>query len=279
MHSSRNANRISARFAKDTHSVRETAMRLGSVNYETKGKIAILTLDEPGKLNALSTGIREGILDGLKKVDADDNVRVAIITGNGDKAFCAGADISGFNFDPDKVRKFMIEALAVLAAPENCRKPVISAVNGIAFGGGFELAIASDFIIASDRARFAVPEIKLGLLPGFAIVRLHDMVGRAKAKEMSILGDPISADEAFRLGLVLRVVPHGDLLTDALAFAERIASKPKLAVQMAKSFYNRGLGGDEIRHAIDGFPLLFMHRDAQEGIAAFLEKREPKFES
>jgi len=105
------------------------------------------------------------------------------------------------------------------------------------------------------------------------------MVGRAKAKEMSILGDPISADEAFRLGLVLRVVPHGDLLTDALAFAERIASKPKLAVQMAKSFYNRGLGGDEIRHAIDGFPLLFMHRDAQEGIAAFLEKREPKFES
>lgn len=148
-------------------------------------------------------------------MDADDNVRVAIITGNGDKAFCAGADISGFNFDPDKVRKFMIEALAVLAAPENCRKPVISAVNGIAFGGGFELAIASDFIIASDRARFAVPEIKLGLLPGFAIVRLHDMVGRAKAKEMSILGDPISADEAFRLGLVLRVVPHGDLLTDA----------------------------------------------------------------
>ncbi|MGL1562971.1 enoyl-CoA hydratase/isomerase family protein, partial [Vibrio parahaemolyticus] len=87
-----------------------------------KGKIAILTLDEPGKLNALSTGIREGILDGLKKVDADDNVRVAIITGNGDKAFCAGADISSFNFDPDKVRKFMIEALAVLAAPENCRK-------------------------------------------------------------------------------------------------------------------------------------------------------------
>ncbi len=254
-------------------------MRLGSVNYETKGKIAILTLDEPGKLNALSTGIREGILDGLKKVDEDDNVRVAIITGNGDKAFCAGADISGFNFDPDKVRRFMIEALAVLAAPENCRKPVISAVNGIAFGGGFELAIASDFIIASDRARFAVPEIKLGLLPGFAIVRLHDIVGRAKAKEMSILGDPISAEEAYRLGLVLRVIPHGDLLTAAVEFAERIASKPKLAVQMAKSFYNRGLGGDEMRHAIDGFPLLFMHRDAQEGIAAFLEKREPKFES
>lgn len=252
-------------------------MRLGSVNYEAKGRIAILTLDEPGKLNALSTNIREGILAGLKKADEDDNIRVAIITGSGDKAFCAGADIGGFDFDPHNVRTFMIEAMEVLAAPENARKPVISAVNGIAFGGGFELAIASDFIIASDRARFAVPEIKLGLLPGFAIVRLHDMVGRAKAKEMSILGDSVSADEALHLGLVLRVVPHEKLLAESLEFAERLASKPRLAVQMAKSFYNRGLGGDEMRHAIDGFPLLFMHEDAREGIAAFREKREPKF--
>jgi enoyl-CoA hydratase/carnithine racemase len=238
-------------------------MRLGSVNYETRGKVAILTLDEPGKLNALSAGIRTGILEGLKKADADDAIRVAIITGSGDKAFCAGADISGFDFDPEKARSFLIAALEVLAAPENTRKPVISAVKGIAYGSGFELAIASDFIIASDRARFAVPEIKLGLLPGFAIVRLQDMVGRAKAKKLSILGEPISAEEACRLGLVLRAVPHDSVLAEAVAFAERIASKPRLAVQMAKSFYNRGLGGDEMRHAIDGFPLLFMHEDAR----------------
>ena len=147
-------------------------MRLGSVNYETKGRIAILTLDEPAKLNALSPGIREGIVEGLKRVDADHDIRVAIITGSGEKAFCAGADISGFQFDPEAVRNFMSVALAVLAAPETCGKPVISAVNGLAYGGGFEVAIASDFIIASDRAQFAVPEIKLGLLPGFAIVRL-----------------------------------------------------------------------------------------------------------
>lgn len=252
-------------------------MRLGSVNYETKGNVAILTLDEPSKLNALTTGIREGILEGLKRADADDAVRVAIITGSGDKAFCAGADIGSFDFDPEKARRFLAAALDVLAAPEHCGKPVISAVNGIAYGGGFELAIASDFIIASDRARFAVPEIQLGLLPGFAIVRLHDIVGRAKAKEMSMLGDPISADEACRLGLVLRVVPHETLLAAALEFSERIASKPRLAVAMAKSFYNRGLGGDEMRHAIDGFPLLFMHEDAREGITAFREKRKPKF--
>lgn len=254
-----------------------SAMRFGSVNYETRGKIAILTLDEPTKLNALSLGIRSGILEGLKKADTDPAIRVVIITGSGDKAFCAGADISGFDFDPENARNFMIGVLEVLAAPENTRKPVISAVNGIAYGGGFELAMASDFIIASDRARFAVPEIRLGLLPGFAVVRLQGIVGRAKAKELSILGDPISAEEACRLGLVLRVAPHDSVLADAMAFAERIASKPRLAVQMAKSFYNRGLGGDEMRHAIDGFPLLFMHEDAREGVAAFREKREPRF--
>jgi enoyl-CoA hydratase/carnithine racemase len=251
-------------------------MRLGSVNYETKGKVAILTLDEPHKLNALSAGIRQGILEGLRKADADDAIRVAILIGSGDKAFCAGADIGEFDFDPEKARSFLIAAIEVLAVPENTRKPVICAVNGIAYGGGFELAIASDFIIASDRARFAVPEIKLGLLPGFAIVRLQDIVGRAKAKEMSMLGEPLSAEEACRLGVVLRVVRHADVLAEALAFAERIASQPRLAVRMAKSFYNRGLGGDDIRPAIDGFPL-FMHEDAREGIAAFREKRQPKF--
>jgi enoyl-CoA hydratase/carnithine racemase len=252
-------------------------MRLGSVNYEARGKVAILTLDEPAKLNALSTGIRSGILEGRKKADTDEARRGVIITGSGDKAFCAGADIGDFDFDPEKARGFLIAALEVLAAPENTRKPVISAVNGIAYGGGFELAMASDFIIASDRARFAVPEIKLGLLPGFAIVRLADIVGRAKAKELSMLGDPISAEEACRLGLVLRVVAHESVLAEAIAFAERIASKPRLAVQLAKSFYNRGLGGEEMRHAIDGLPLLFMHADAREGVAAFREKREPKF--
>jgi enoyl-CoA hydratase len=252
-------------------------MRLGSVNYETRGRVAILTLDEPKKLNALTAGICEGILAGLKKADEDDDIRVVVITGSGEKAFCAGADITSMTFEPEKARDFLIKALDVLQAPERTTKPVIAAVNGIAYGGGFEISIACDFIIASDRARFAVPEIKLGLLPGFAIVRLQDIVGRAKAKELSIMGDPIPAEEACRLGLVLRVVPHEQLLAEAMAFADRIAAKPRLAVRMAKSFYNRGIGGDEMRHAIDGFPLLFTHEDAHEGINAFREKREPKF--
>jgi len=167
--------------------------------------------------------------------------------------------------------------MEVLSSPERTRKPVISAVNGIAYGGGFELAIASDFLIAAESARFAVPEIKLGLLPGFAIVRLQHIVGRAKAKEMSILGDPLDAAEACRLGIVLRVVSDDVLIREALAFAERISAQPRLAVEMAKSFYNRGLGGDEMRHAIDGFPFLLMHADAREGVKAFLEKRKPRF--
>jgi enoyl-CoA hydratase len=252
-------------------------MRLGSVNYEVRGRVAILTLDEPQKLNALTAGIRDGILSGLKKADQDEAVRVAAITGGSGKAFCAGADIAAMTFDPEKARAFLIEALDVLQAPERTRKPVIAAVNGIAFGGGFELAIASDFVIASERARFAVPEIKLGLLPGFAVVRLQDIVGRAKAKEMSILGDPISSDEALRLGLVLRVVPHDQLLAETLSFAERIAARPRLAVELGKSFYNRGLGSDEMRYAIDGVSILFTHDDAREGVSAFREKREPKF--
>ncbi|MGY3482842.1 enoyl-CoA hydratase/carnithine racemase [Bradyrhizobium sp. USDA 4011] len=202
---------------------------------------------------------------------------VSIITGAGGKAFCAGADIGNFDFAPEKARAFFIDAMEVLTAPERALKPVIAAVNGIAYGGGFELAIASDFIFAAESARFAVPEIKLGLLPGFAIVRLNDIVGRAKAKEMSMLGDPLTAAEAGRLGIVSHVSPDDGLLDDALAFAERLASQPQLAVRMAKSFYNRGLGGDEMRHAIDGFPFLLTHADAREGIAAFREKREPQF--
>jgi enoyl-CoA hydratase/carnithine racemase len=252
-------------------------MRLGSVNYEVRGSVAILTLDEPDKLNALTIGIRAGIVDGLKRADEDEAIRAIILTGGGGKAFCAGADIGNFDFEPEKARAFFVAAMEVLSAPERTRKPVIAAVNGIAYGGGFELAIASDFIIAAESARFAVPEIKLGLLPGFAIVRLQDIVGRAKAKEMSILGDPLNAAEACRLGIALRVVSDDILIREALAFADRISAQPRLAVEMAKSFYNRGLGSDEMRHAIDGFPFLLMHADAREGINAFLEKRKPRF--
>lgn len=252
-------------------------MRIGSVEFEKKGRIAIITLDEPSKLNALSAGIRQGVLESLAKIEADDDIRVGIITGRGDKAFCAGADISGFPVTPEQVRAFIAEVVTFLESPERCRKPLIAAVNGMAFGGGFELAIACDFILASERAKFGVPEIHLGLLPGFAVVRLHDIVGRPKAKELSMLGEPIDAAEACRLGLALRTVPHEKLLEEALVLAEKIAARPRMAVEMAKSFYNRGLGGDDMRYALDAFPFLFLTEDVKEGVAAFREKRKPRF--
>ncbi|MDP1692019.1 MAG: enoyl-CoA hydratase-related protein [Burkholderiaceae bacterium] len=252
-------------------------MRIGSVEFEKKGRIAVITLDEPTKLNALSVDIRRGVLESLAMIEKDDEIRVGIVTGRGDKAFCAGADISGFPVTPEQVREFIAKVLPFLEAPERCRKPLIAAVNGMAFGGGFELAIACDFIIASDRAKFGVPEIQLGLLPGFAVVRLHDIVGRPKAKELSMLGEPIDAAEAARLGIALRVVPHDKLLDEAMAFAGKLAAKPRMAVEMAKSFYNRGLGGDEMRYVVDAFPFLFLTDDVKEGVAAFRAKRKPEF--
>lgn len=252
-------------------------MRIGSVEFEKMDRIAVVTLDEPTKLNALSLGIRQGVAESLAMIENDDDIRVGIITGRGDKAFCAGADIGGFPVTAHAARNFIASVLPFLASPERCRKPLIAAVNGLAYGGGFELAIACDFVIASERAKFAVPEIQLGLLPGFALVRLHDIVGRPKAKELSMLGEPIDAAEAAKLGIALRVVPQDRLLEEAMAFARKLAAKPAMAVEMAKSFYNRGLGGDEMRYAVDSFPVLFLSDDVKEGVAAFREKRKPAF--
>lgn len=252
-------------------------MRIGSVEFEKKGRIAVMTLDEPAKLNAISLGIRQGVTEALARIEADPEIRVGILTGRGDKAFCAGADIGTFPETPEQARDFIAGVLPVLEAPERCRKPLIAAVNGIAFGGGFELAIACDFILASERARFGVPEIQLGLLPGFALLRLHQIVGRPKAKELSMLGEPIPAAEAVSLGIALRAVPHDKLMDEAMAFAEKLAGKPQMALQLAKSFFNKGLGGDDMRYAIDAFPFLFQTDDVKEGVAAFRAKRKPEF--
>lgn len=252
-------------------------MRYDSVDYERRGTTALITLDEPSKLNALSPGIRSGLTAAFAAARDDDNVRVLVVTGAGEKAFCAGADISGFEFTTRYAREFIDKVLDVLALPENIGKPVIAAVNGFAYGGGFEIAIACDFIIASERARFAVPEIQLGLLPGFAIVRLAELVGRQRAKYLSMLGEPVSAQEAKEMGLVLEVVPHADLLTTALALADKIASKPQMAVRYAKSVYNRELGGADVTYAKDVMPFLFLDDDTREGVAAFREKRKPVF--
>lgn len=251
-------------------------MKFGNVLYEKKERIAILTLDDQAKLNALSPGIRQGLMEGFEEVEKDNDVKVAIVTGAG-KTFCAGADISGFSFDAVDIKNFLDDVFPALTIGENTSKPVIAAVNGLALGGGLELAIGCDIIIASDKAKFGVPEINLGLLPGFAIVRLHQIIGRSKSKEMSMTGEPISAEEAFRLNMVSKVVPHEKLMDEAMAMARKIGEKPAMALRLAKSSINRKLGGEEIVYARDSMPFLFATEDTREGVTAFLEKRKPVF--
>jgi len=251
-------------------------MKFGNVLFEKKDKIALLTLDDQAKLNALSPEIRQGLLEGFEQVEKDAEVKVAVVTGAG-KTFCAGADIAGFSFEPFDVKNFLDDIFDVLTIGENVSKPVIAAVNGLALGGGLELAISCDIIIASDKAKFGVPEINLGLLPGFGIVRLHEIIGRSKSKEMMMTGVPISAEEALRLNLVSKVVPHENLMEEAMAMAQSLAEKPAIAISLAKSSVNREISGKEVVYARNCMPFLFSTNDAREGITAFREKRKPVF--
>ena len=251
--------------------------KFDNVLYEKKDGIAVLTLDDQGKLNALSPGIRQGLIQGFEALEQDDDVEIAIITGAG-RAFCAGMDIGDIELSPATMKRLMKVILPLLFhRAEKIAKPLIAAVNGLALGGGLELAISCDIIIASEKAQFGVPEAKLGLLPAFGIVRLHDIVGRAKAKELMMTAKSIPAEEALRLNLVNKVVPHENLMDEAFAMAKEIMVNPRHAVQLAKSCVNKDFGGEDLTYATDAFPFLMATEDAKEGISAFLEKRKPVF--
>jgi enoyl-CoA hydratase len=254
--------------------------KFGNVGYEKRNGIVILTLDEPAKLNALTPGIREGLLRALEELGKDAEARVAIITGNG-RAFCAGFDIAtikAVGFDIVGFKRLLNEEFfELLRRIEKHSKPIIAAINGLALGGGLELAISCDIIIASENAQFGTPEINLGLLPGFAMVRLHQIIGKAKAKELTMSGEPISAAEALRLNLVNKVVPHEKLMEEAVTLAQKLAAKPTVAIQLAKSSTNRELSGEELTYALDAMPSLLATEDAREGVSAFMEKRKPVF--
>ena len=254
--------------------------QFGLVRYEKDDAVAILTMDNEAQLNALSPGIRQGLHQGLEESDKDDAIRISIITGTG-RAFCAGFDISTIEtvkpFSPVGGRTFLRSVMSTLALGENVKKPVIAAVNGICFGGGLELAIGCDIIISSDKAKFGVPEIKMGLLPGFACIRLHQIIGKAKSKELIMRGEAISAEEAYHVNLVNKVVPHDKLMDEALAMARDIALYPPLSTQFAKSVVNRELGGAEMNYAENAMSFLFAIPEVEEGVKAFLEKRKPSW--
>ena len=254
-------------------------MSYETILVETRGRVGLLTLNRPQVLNALSSIVTGEIAAALAAFDADDAVGAIVITGS-EKAFAAGADIKEMA-ELDFVDAHAVDFPPNFAAVARTRKPVIAAVAGYALGGGCEIAMMCDFIIAAENAKFGQPEITLGIIPGAGgTQRLARLVGRAKAMDMILTGRLMDAAEAERSGLVARVVPLDLLLSEALAAAEKIAEFSRTAVLMAKESVDRA---DEVglaegcRFERRQFQALFATEDQAEGMAAFLAKRTPQF--
>lgn len=250
--------------------------------YEKKENIGLLTINRPDKLNAISNELTSELSQLLGEIENDEELRVLIITGAGDKAFVAGADIKELvDRDAKMGRRVSRERQEIFSLMENLQIPVIAAINGYALGGGLEIALACSIRVCSEKAQFGAPEVKLGIIPGDGgTQRLPRLVGLGRAMEMILTGDFIDAQEAYRIGLVNKVLPHEELMDGAMELAQRIASRPPLAVRYAKEAVNRSQEGD----AVSGFALeSYLHalacttEDKKEGVSAFLEKRKGEF--
>lgn len=250
--------------------------------YEKKETIGVLTISRPDKLNAISNELTEELEDFLDEVEKDEELRVLVITGAGDKAFVAGADIQEL-VERDALigRKVSRKRQELFARLENLPIPVIAAVNGFALGGGLELALACSIRICSEKAQFGAPEVKLGIIPGDGgTQRLPRLVGIGRAMEMVLTGDFIDAQEAHRIGLANKVVSHESLMEKVMELAEKIAQRPPLAVRYAKEAVNNSLeGGSVSGYALESYlhALACTTEDKKEGVAAFLEKRKGTF--
>ncbi|HEY8427954.1 MAG TPA: enoyl-CoA hydratase-related protein [Sandaracinaceae bacterium] len=252
------------------------------VLFEQDGPIATITVNRPDKLNALDGAVLSALHDAIEKLRSAESVRCAILTGAGDKAFVAGADIAAMKgMSVEEARAFAQKGHALGAAIEELPIPVIAAVNGFALGGGCELALACDFIHASDKARFGQPEVKLGVIPGFGgTQRLARRVGIARARELVYSGAMISAADALAIGLVNAVHPHGELMAKVRALATTIAEMGPFAVAQAKRVLREGEERplpEANAIEVEGFARCFATQDQKEGMAAFLEKRAAKF--
>lgn len=244
--------------------------------------VTVLTVNRPEAMNALNTRVLCELDAALDAIESDEHCRVVVMTGAGEKAFVAGADIAEMReMTPAQASAFSLFGQKVFSRIKRLNQPVIAAVNGYALGGGCELAMAADLRVASENARFGQPEINLGIIPGFGgTVRLTRLVGPAKAREMILTGAPIDAQEAHRIGLINRVVAPGQSLASALEWAVELASKAPVALAMAKSAMRESwdLPVDQAMEVErERFAGTFESADQKEGMAAFLEKRKPKF--
>ena len=242
-------------------------------------RVALVRLNRPRQLNALNGPTMDALCDALEALDRDDEIRVMVVTGN-EKAFAAGADISEMA-GASPIDLLRTNRIAQWDRVRRVTKPVIAAVNGWCLGGGCELAMALDLIVAGEGARFGQPEIKIGIIPGAGgTQRLPRAIGKAKAMEMILTGEPITAAEAERNGLVARVAPDELVVEDALSLAAEIAKRSPLALRVAKESVNAAYEmplTEGLAHERRLFYLLFSSEDQKEGMAAFLEKRDPEF--
>lgn len=250
--------------------------------YEKRHAIGYVTINRPEKLNALNRTVMQELLECFQGMQKDNDVRVVILTGAGDKAFAAGADINELAVQTPVVGKeTALRGQKVLDLIENLGKPVIAAINGFALGGGCELAMACTLRVAAENARLGQPEVKLGLIPGYAgTQRLPRLVGKCRALEMILTGEPVTAPEAHRIGLVNQVVPAPELVAAAEKLAEKIIANAPLAVKFVLEAVNHGMEmsgaeGQFLEAAL--FGLCCTTADMKEGTRAFLEKRPAKF--
>lgn len=249
--------------------------------YEVKEGIAMFTVNRPDVRNALNTGCWEEIGRFVDHINTDEGVKLAVITGAGEKAFVAGADISALQ------KRTMVSVLTgaaqgVLRKLSACEKPIIAAVNGMAFGGGCELAMACDIRIASETAKLGLPELGLGIIPGAGgTQRLAKLVGLGRAKDMILTGRAVNAQEALQIGLVTQVVPQDKLMDTVMDTAKAILAKGPLAVRLAKKAVAASLSTDEesgMLLELLSYAVAVASEDRTEGTTAFLEKRKPNFQ-
>ena len=257
-------------------------MEYKNIIFDLKDGIATITFNRPEVLNALNKELLQELSTALDEIEEDEDIRALVLTGAGERSFIAGADIKELaGFNALHAKSFAETGQISLNKFQALPIPVIAAVNGFALGGGCEIALACDFVYASENAMFGLPEINLGLIPGFGgTQRLPRLTGKNMAKEMIFTGKMLSAAEAMEIGIVNRVFPLKSLMDETFKVAGIIASKGKVSLRAAKQAINNGMNvdlGSGCNIEIDAFALCMASKDAKEGTTAFIEKREPNF--